>query len=178
MPVVASARHQAWVRVPPPKRPKASKKSQKNILCGPLAYLSCRPADAIERTLALKRPCHPFEIPDFPRSHGHRAVSAPQSLPHDDYYEDSEREEDDADDGGDVIEPPRPPPPPTASSHRPRSSKSHSTPRAVSSQFQSPIFQSRQPTQPRNAYSNRLHSSNNRPVSSSWSNATKPLDLG
>lgn len=175
MPVVVSAAHGGWVRVPPPKRPKNARATQKKALYGPLSYFSCRPVDAGERSKVLKQPCHPFDPPEDPRPHRKRVVSAPQRIP-EDYDEDDEDDEGEEQPAGYDYEREATPvrPPPRSRPNPPHQSK----PRAVSSQLQSAIFQPRQSQPHRNANVDRAYSSNTIAMSSSWSNATKPLDLG
>jgi len=190
MPVVASGSRQAWVRVSPPRKKVVD---PANALLGPLFYFSCRPVDPIRRVRAPKQqlPIYPPDLLDAPVRRPTRAVSAPQSI-EEDYDEDRIGDEEEPAEEEYTPEtrspPPRRAPAPVGSRPSPHQPRSGPT----GSNYQSPLFQSSffQPRQSQQQQQQHYHHHHRSPaadgarssyslsISSSWSNATKPLDLG
>ena len=177
MPIVASATHQAWVRVPPPRR-KPVRKQPRDPLSSPLAYFACRPSNSPLRTKELKQPCNPYDDNDDDDDHHHerrRAASAPHHAP-------EIVDEDDAQDEGDGYHRHENRHAARANARaKPRNGQAGPA-RAVSSQFQSAIFRAERGGQQgqreqRGSGGNRNSGGRAGAVSSSWSNATKALDL-
>jgi len=223
MPVIASPSHQAWVRVPTPRR-KTPKVSPAEAFRGPLSYLSCRPLDPKPIIKAINQPW-PIYDDDLPPRPGirnkkssrsaHRVVSAPPVVEEnrsssnsdveqdqeEDRYGDEEDQYQDPEEASPPSQLDRPRryasnsrvetshhakrPPPHAESHtrsQHRHSSAHYPPSQPSTSQPSwhrpqanHYHRSSAATPGRNRWPNTGHS---RPISSAWSSATQPLDLG